>query len=161
MPKRLAIDLPRDPFTERPRRKKPKTFWLGAQSWRYYQSTSRPRPQTTFLDLPLELRDLIYHDALEDLRQHSFIPGMNSQSMHGSRHTAICVSPTDRWEWRLRTSSRNTMSQEWSSSLTIRRISGTCGVKRSGTPGFARQSSICVVSITMKTITKDSGVATI
>lgn len=64
MSKRLATTLSDDPFA---RKRVRKSFWVGAQCWQYDKRTNSSRLRTTFLDLPLELREQIYEDVLEDV----------------------------------------------------------------------------------------------
>ncbi|KAK4504292.1 hypothetical protein PRZ48_005208 [Zasmidium cellare] len=68
MPKRLAVSLSDDPFITN-RFKRPRTVWLGKTCFSYNRVTNKVREKTTFLDLPLELREQIYHNALEDVVQ--------------------------------------------------------------------------------------------
>lgn len=68
MPKRVLSSRPDvNPFSSERNSKRPASFWLGAQCWQYDRKTLRPRPRTTFLDLPLELREEIYHFAMIDM----------------------------------------------------------------------------------------------
>lgn len=83
MPKRVLSSRPDvDPFSSERQSKRPASFWLGAQCWQYDRKTSSPRPRTTFLDLALELREEIYHFAMEDIKlkmNHPWdpLPGMD------------------------------------------------------------------------------------
>lgn len=66
MPKRLLISLS-DVTPARKRMKHMEAVWIDGKCFQYDPKTNKRRQKTSFLDLPLEMREEIYHHALKDV----------------------------------------------------------------------------------------------